>query len=162
MDIDKLVRINSLSRDLQRHGIAINSLDAVHQACIAVEEAPLQTMQEMHEQNGTVIIMEEQTQKPISPLQERRFELLLEMNNRKYDQELQTLKLTIASMSTQLEQMRLELKNMSEKPLLAKRPEKQEMLPAQAKENHPRQGAFTPSDVPIDKIFYFGNGGNKR
>jgi len=160
MDIDKLIKINNLSKELQRHGIAASALEAVQQACVVVEESPEQEAVLVMEQKEPV---QESSKVVLSPLQERRFELILEANNRRHDQEIAALRATIASMSTQLEQLRLEMKTVNERQLQAgmpKKVDKQEMLKTEVKENHPRQGAFKPGDetVSIEKIFYFGTG----
>ncbi len=159
MDVETMMKINALSRELQKHGIAINSVDAVRQARVVVEETPVTTGGQ-----ECVLMQEVPEQTKPSPLQERRFELLFEMNNRKYDQELNALKTALSSMSTQLEQMRLELKTMNERQLqmpVQKKIDKQEMLKTEVKEAHPRQGNFTSNDVAIEKVFYFGTGGSK-
>ncbi|GEM_PF-1644136 len=186
MDVETMMKLNALSKELQKHGIAITSTDAVNQARVIVEESPLsegsqqwldpckrvcsgsQQLLELpnaeHSEGAQECVFMETMQEQSKPsaLQERRFELLLEMNNHKYDQELSALKLVLSAMSTQLEQMRLELKTLNERQLQSGTPkklDKQEMLKTEVKEPHPRQGNYKPGDIDMQKMFYYGTGG---
>lgn len=95
-----------------------------------------------------------------SSLEERRTELLLEIQDKKYQQELSLLRSAINHLASELTQIKIELKRTTEQSKIleqSKQKERQEILQTQVKEDHPRQGKFTSADVDIQKLFYFGN-----
>ncbi|HLC32758.1 MAG TPA: hypothetical protein VJJ82_02950 [Candidatus Nanoarchaeia archaeon] len=146
MDVDKLQRINALASELRKHNFALSSDEAFEQAEQVYEGG-----------NGTQVIVE---QKPMQlqnadALSMRRFEMMLEQNNKKYEQEFATYRNAINMLAAQLELLKAELTKAS--VVAQERPkEKQAELKTEVKEAHPRQGNFQPSDVDIQKMFYFG------
>ncbi|MBW2970187.1 hypothetical protein KY309_03150 [Candidatus Woesearchaeota archaeon] len=144
MDVFKLQRINSLASDLRKHNFAGSSEDAFQQAEQVFEE----------KQQGAVEEAAPVVQKS-NGLAERRFELLLEQNNKKYVEEFQVLRSALNSLAQELESLKSELRKLSEQAP-PKPKERQEPLKTEVKEDHPRQGKFNPSDVDIQKMFYFG------
>ena len=144
MDVFKLQRINSLASDLRKHNFAGSSEDAFQQAEQVFEE----------KQHGAVEEAAPVVQKS-NGLAERRFELLLEQNNKKYVEEFQVLRSALNSLAQELESLKSELRKLSEQAP-PKPKERQEPLKTEVKEEHPRQGKFNPSDVDIQKMFYFG------
>lgn len=182
MDVDKLIRINSLSKELQRHGITNNSIDSLDQARIVVEQRQEQQPEiesSVESSQGTVLVLQSSiglntssgassgigpSEVKMSALQERRVELLLEMNAKKYEQEIQRLRAENSALQSSMEQLRLEVKTSNERNLQStmKKAEQQAVLKTEPKELHPRQGNFKSEDVSIEKMFYFGAGGIKR
>jgi parvulin-like peptidyl-prolyl isomerase len=145
MDVFKLQKINALASDLKKHNFAVSSEDAFQQAeQVYVEQAPPLS------EDAPVIV-----EKKVDNLAERRFELILEQNNRKYEQELGLLRSALNSLAVELESLKSELRKVHVEPL--KQKEHQAPLKTEPKEDHPRQGKFSPSDVDIQKMFYFGN-----
>jgi hypothetical protein len=65
------------------------------------------------------------------------------------------LKSALNTLAHELESVKSELRKLGES-VPPKPKEKQVELKTEAKEVHPRQGNFTPSDVDIQKMFYFG------
>ena len=152
------MKINNLSKDLQRYGMACSSIEGMEQARVMVEESTGESG------NGLVTIQESPTQPKVSALQERRIELLLEMNNKKYDQEIAGLKASLASLASQVDQFKLEMRAVSDRQMQSGIPKKidtQGVLKTEPKESHPRQGNYTPGDVSMEKIFNFGTGRSK-
>ena len=144
MDVFKLQRMNSLAAELKKHNFASSSQDAFQQAEQVFAEAPVQSVSDAPQ-----LVVEHKA----DPLAERRFELILEQNNRKYEQELGLLRSAVNSLAMQLEGLKSELMKVHEAP----RPKEQQVpLKTEPKEEHPRQGKFTSSDVDIQKMFYFG------
>jgi len=143
MDVFKLQRMNSLAAELKKHNFASSSQDAFQQA------------EQIFTEKEAVVSDEPQLviQQKADPLAERRFELILEQNNRKYEQELGLLRSAVNSLAMQLEGLKSELMKIHEAP----RPKEQQVpLKTEPKEEHPRQGKFTSSDVDIQKMFYCG------
>jgi len=143
MDVFQLQRVNSLAAELKKHNFAVSSEDAFQQAeqvYAEVKEQPADAPQVLVEQK-------------VDTLAERRFELILEQNNKKYEQEIGLLRSALNSLAQQLDSLKSELHKLHESP---KPREKQEPLKTEVKEDHPRQGKFTSNDVDIQKMFYFG------
>ena len=85
----------------------------------------------------------------------KKVELILEMNNKKYEQELSALRNAVTMLANELEILKSELRKSAEQmPVKVK--DKQVELKTEPKADHPRQGKFQPSDVDIQKMFYFG------
>jgi hypothetical protein len=145
MDVFKLQRMNSLAAELKKHNFAQSSEDAFQQA----EQVYVEKEQSEVSDSPQVIV-----QKP-DVLAEKRFELMLEQNNRKYEQELGLLRSALNSLAQQLEMVRAELHKVHEQAP-PKPKEVQAPLKTEAKEDHPRQGKFSSADVDIQKMFYFG------
>lgn len=146
MDVDKLQRINALASELRKHNFALSSDEAYQQA------------EQVYEGTGSQVIVEQKpmvTSQNQDALSMRRFEMMLEQNNKKYEQEFATYRNAINLLASQLEVLKAELSKFgrenTEKPK-----EKQVELKTEVKEAHPRQGNFQPSDVDMQKMFYFG------
>ena len=144
MDVFKLQKINSLASDLKRHNFAASSEDAFQQA----EQVFGQSSEEQ-------VVVEQPVEQKTDNLSERRTELLLDMNNKKYEQEFALLRSALKNLAQELEVLKSELRKFSEQSPKPK--EKQVELKTEVKEEHPRQGKFVPGDVDIQKMFYFGN-----
>jgi membrane-bound lytic murein transglycosylase MltF len=145
MDVFKLQKINALASDLKKHNFAVSSEDAYQQAeqVFAEQEAPV-----VAEVQHVVV-------QKVDSLAERRFELILEQNNKKYVQEIHLLRSALGSLAQELESVKSEIRRLHEQAP-SKPKEKQEPLKTEVKEDHPRQGKFTSADVDIQKMFYFG------
>lgn len=146
MDVFKLQRMNSLAAELKKHNFAQSSEDAFQQA----EQVYVEKEQSPISEVSQVVV-----EKP-NLLAERRFELILEQNNKKYEQELGLLRSALNSLAQQLEMVRAELHRAHEQAP-PKPKEVQAPLKTEVKEDHPRQGKFTSNDVDIQKMFYFGS-----
>ncbi len=143
MDVDKIQRINTLTSELRKHNFANSSEEAYQQAEQLYEDAEQAVVEEKQP-------LAEQT----THLEERKAELLIQMNNKKYEQEFSLLRSALNTLAQELETVKTELRKFSEQNPRPK--EKQVELKTETKEAHPRQGNFTPSDVDIQKMFYFG------
>ena len=94
-----------------------------------------------------------------SLLQQRKFEILLEMFQKRYDAELNSLKQQIVSLNDELSSLKDKLNNIQ-----TEQTEKLEIKkPIQSSSNNaeplkPRTGDFKPGDdeISIEKFFYFG------
>ncbi|VVB80946.1 Uncharacterised protein [uncultured archaeon] len=144
MDVFKLQKINSLAKELRSHNFADSSDSAFQQAEQVFEPSVQQ-----------VVVEEKPVIAPrIDVLSERKFEMLLEQNNKRYEQEIGLLRSALGTLANEIECLKSELKKMSEQNPKPK--EHQEPLKTEVKPEHPRQGKFTSSDVDIQKMFYFG------
>lgn len=143
MDVDKIQRINALTSELRKHNFATSSEDAFQQA------------EQLYEDSEQVVVEEKQpVAEQTTHLEERKAELLIQMNNKKYEQEFSLLRSALNTLAQELETVKTELRKFSEQNPRPK--EKQAELKTETKEAHPRQGNFTPQDVDIQKMFYFG------
>jgi len=146
MDVFKLQKMNSLAAELKKHNFASSSEDAFQQAeQIYVDKE----VSEISAEPQVVV------QQKSDPLAERRVELILEQNNRKYEQELGLLRSAVNTLANELENLKSELRKVHEQAP-PKPKEQQAPLKTEPKQDHPRQGKFQPNDVDIQKMFYFG------
>ncbi len=145
MDVFKLQKINNLAKELRNHNFASSSDSAFQQAEQVFEE-------------GQQVVIEEKPAvvQRVDALSERRFEMLLEQNNKRCEQEISLLRSALGSLANELECLKSELRKLSEQAP-PKPKDRQEPLKTEVKEEHPRQGKFTSSDVDIQKMFYFGS-----
>ena len=203
MDLEKIRKINELTKTLQQHNFATSSIDAVENATQVyneqpkVEQNPFQQPSQLgnpfvaqtqnQSQNFTVTPqaptpVQEQRQSESPSLLERRYQLILEMNTKKYDQEINGLKDQISTLSSQIMSLRADIMKISSQPkpqyqqevkneqtqqtqslnqqyqqeLAQQQPTQSNDPTPEPKKEHPRQGKFTSEDVPIEKYFYFG------
>jgi len=147
MDVEKLQKINMLASELRKHNFAVSSDDAFKQA-ETIYETP----------NGEQVIVQEKAAlvQQMDPLAHRKTELLLEMNNKKIEQEFNVMRNAINILAAEVENLKTELRKGTFVEA-AKHKEKQAELKTEVKEPHPRQGNFQPADVDIQKMFYFGS-----
>ena len=145
MDVFKLQKINNLASELRKHNIADSSDSAFQQA------------EQVFEPSVQQVVIEEKPAvvQRVDVLAERKFEMLLEQNNKKYEQEISLLRSAVGTLANELECLKSELRKLSEQAP-PKPKERQEPLKTEVKEEHPRQGKFTSTDVDIQKMFYFG------
>lgn len=142
MDVEKLQRINALANELRKHNFAVSNDEAYKQAEQVYDQEAVQQ----------IVVEEKPTEQQTDALATRRFEMTLELHNKKYEQEFTTLRNAINLLAGQLDVLKTELAKLNEQ----KPKEKQVELKTEVKEAHPRQGNFQPSDVDIQKMFYFG------
>ena len=143
MDVEKLKKMNELSKELKKHGMADSTAQAFAQAGEIVRDETFKK------------IIEPNTSSQKSAEFDSQYQIMLERQNRQIVQAVQALKETIAAMQAEIEMLKADRRAapVQERP----KQEAQTKVP-QKKESkeHPRQGGFTPEDVAMDKIFYFG------
>lgn len=160
MDVEALRKLNTLAGELQKHRISLSSEDALKQAEHILQ--PIQTMQEqssIERSETSKIIQNTET------LAERQYKLLLEMNNKKFEDAINTLQNTINNLSQEITRLKIDINLLSTRTAsqttqtTTQQEAKTEEKPKeeQKKEPHPRQGGFVPGDVSIEKMFYFGH-----
>lgn len=154
-DVEKLKKIAKLSQEMRKHGFATHSDDAVQAAqaiykgTIANEPTPEQRHQALQEK------------KNMAGQSTPEFEAF----SKQVSQRLGDIEGNLSTVISKMNEIIKEINDLQkagsrqgvprEKDVQAALP-KQE--PAQApKEPHARSGNYTPQDVQIDKIFYFGN-----
>ncbi len=140
MDIEELKKINNLTVQLKKHGIPAD--DAFKQAESLFKES---------KEDFSSAAVETNTSNQ-EYLLEKKFSLMLDMNNKKFQEAIDILSGSINALSQELAIIRNELAEARKAKPVQK--EKQEELPKQ--ESHPKQGQFSSSDVSIEKMFYFG------
>lgn len=98
-------------------------------------------------------------EQPGSALIESRVNLMLEMNNKRLEQKFTSMSDTISALAVEIDRLKGELQNFSEtkaRKVVHVVQEKQKALKTEQQTPHPKQGKFTPSDVSMDKMFYYG------
>lgn len=182
MDLEKLKKLNQLTKELQKHSFAFNSDEAFKQAGKVFEE----TQQELNhmikdesENKISVPVSSEQTKNDQQSdfLIQKKVEIMLEMNNKKFIEEIQNLKQEISNLHLQVQNLKSELQNNVNREINTEHtaspavkqtvqnevvqqqepPRVQETVQEKPKDPHPRQGNYTPEDVSIEKMFYYGN-----
>lgn len=182
MDVEKLMKMNAMVKELQKHNCASSKEDAVRQA-----EGLYNPSGEAAVDNcSSELVVEQKISAPLAisasapaqtiastggfgALEQRRFEMLLESNNKRYDEKILGMSGEIMSLRSQLsgqiDSIKNELRNLVDnkaQKIVHVTEETQKILKTEPKVPHPRQGNFTSDDVSIDKFFYFGSGGPKR
>ncbi len=149
MNITDVQKMNALASELRKNHFAGSSVDAYNQA--------QDIMSSREEHKDSVPSRDHSVVQDQAALFEKRFQLILEMNNKKYEQEFALLRSAINQLVGELNMVRGELQKAKEQVHEVPKPkEVQQPLKTEAKEAHPRQGNFTPNDVDIKKMFYFG------
>ena len=151
MDIEAMKKVNALTIELQKHGIAPSSEEAYQQAQQIFHsqdiQKPAETPLTTENHNDTLL--------------EKKYELMLTMNNKKFDEQIHSMQDSINTLTQELSRLKTELASMHTRTTSQEEPKKTETPTAQPtpakKEEHPRQGSFTPGDISIEKMFYFGN-----
>ncbi len=163
MDIERLKKINQMTKELQRAGFAGNSREAFSQADSLfrppAEEsavAPAQHNQEPVEAPSA------QHAAPADFLVEKKVALLVDMHTKKLNADVTFLQAQIQQLQSELQMLRQEVRTKPAAPAVSQvaapsMPPAPAAAPApEKKESHPRQGDFKPGDVSIEKMFYFG------
>lgn len=152
MDIEALRKINTLTKELQKHGMSASSEDALTQA--------QHILQPLHEQNNASLTT---TTEPAhnDVLLERKYKLLLEMNNKRFEESFQILNTAVSELTQEIGRLKTQLNNLRttqpESPPVVQAPVEEHPAETAKKELHPRQGSFVPGDISIEKMFYFGH-----
>lgn len=168
MDLEKMKKMNSLMKELQKHGFAENSTEAYSQT----EEMFNKHPQEAEIEGGLVQVEAPQTVQvettqasPVNSdyLLQQRFDMQLNDMQRKYDQEAVYNNDLVAALAKEIVDMKRQVELLQQaktvKNAVRKVVAEQEQVhfKKEFKEPHPMQGNVTPEDVAVDKIFYFGN-----
>lgn len=156
MNVNEIAKMNQMMKELQKHGIAQTAPDAYIQAQEIMGEKKVVTLK--NDAQGGIAV--ESVQVPGSAMIESRVSLMLDMNNKKVDAQIVTMKDTIAALAMEIERLKFELKKFSENKahkVVQVVQETQKSLKAEEKAPHPRQGNYAPGDVDIGKVFYFGH-----
>lgn len=166
MDVDKLQRINTLARELMKHGMAGSMDEAVKMAEDKIDGSPevsniQETMSDdMITQAQTAASSESPAPKENDSLELRKLRNLIDEQNR-----------TISGISGKINELVTEFNRLEQEINRLKtiqvpsgsdddkkgtqtqfRPQKTE----EKKEGHARTGSYTPEDVSVEKMFYSG------
>lgn len=167
-DVEKMKKLNELAKELQKHNFADDSQEAYKFAeKIYAEKSNDIFGSEIQESNqAKPEVQPESVEVPKedysgNELLERKYQLILEMNNKRFNEELSSLKQQVQYVNSEVEKLRLVVRRLEEQGIMQKPSERQETINVVEKkevpkEPHPRQGEFKSSDVPIEKFFYFG------
>jgi len=148
MNLDETQKANLLAETLQKNGIACSSSEAVDKANKII-----------HVTEGESTAEEDKLQ-----LLEKKYKFLLEQNNDRLLNEINSLKKSTSSLVVELNLIKSQIRQQGEKirnqesnqPVEKEVQKKIEDTKEIKKESHPKQGSFQPEDVSIEKIFYFG------
>ncbi len=142
MDVEKLKKMNELSKELKKHGIAESNKEAFEKAGEIVRDEAI----------GDVI--SQSTQKSeASDSFDKHYQIMLERQNRQLANEIIALKGAVIAIQEEIEKLK------QAKPMPAQQPKQETQATFAKKEEpkqHPRQGGFTSEDVAMEKVFYFG------
>lgn len=157
MDLEQLKKINTLSHELRRHGFSSSSEDAYREAERTIQIIPKQHVQPVQE--SAVI----EVPSSASALAERQFQLQVEQLTKQFSAELDAFREAVNDIIKEVNALHEDVSRLRAEASQPRKKEKQihiapeqKTLPDEKKEAHPRQGAFTPGDVDIQKMFYFG------
>ncbi|MBD3303527.1 hypothetical protein GF343_00110 [Candidatus Woesearchaeota archaeon] len=149
MNVEKLKKMNELSKELKKHGVADSTKEAFAKAGNMVRDEAV----------GEVISRSEQKPEQGSSF-DKQYQVTLERQNRQLAGEINTLKQTVAELKQAVEQLKKEPRPKPPEP----RPEPeppgpptvQAKLKKEESKDNPKQGKYTSEDVAVEKVFYFG------
>ncbi len=149
--LDKLKKINAMANELKKHKFAETNDEAAKLA-----EDFFTNKKEIPEEPKSVKI-EEADEMTI-----QKFELIMEMQNKKIKEELQVQKATINLLNKKIEELTSEVEKLKGKALSSpiqfeKKEQEVQANLAQSKKENPRSGDYSSDDVDLKKMFYFGN-----
>ena len=166
MDIDMMIRINALAKELVQKGVAGSSEEGAKMAQqmlqkTAVEEKPIARTY------STASEAQPQPKEAGQPMRSdalEQYEILLERLGRKFEREMNELKGQLQNVHTELSQIRMKLQAAPKAPQPHPAPREARVeMPERAgerrEEKKPAEAQakpFVPSDVSIEKMFYFG------
>ena len=164
MDIDMMIRINALAKELVQKGVAGSSEEGAKMAQqmlqkTAVEEKPIARTY------STASEAQPQPKEAGQPMRSdalEQYEILLERLGRKFEREMNELKGHLQNVHTELSQIRMKLQAAPKAPHPAPREARVEMPERAGERREEKKPAeaqakpFVPSDVSIEKMFYFG------
>lgn len=146
MNVEKLKKMNELSKELKKHGMADSTAEAFSQAGDMVREEAVKD----------IIIKSKDTQKSKDCF-DSQYQIMLERQNRQIAQEVQALKETVAAIQAEIEMLKADQKTAPAQQQEKPKQEVQKKFPQKEEsKEHPKQGGFTSDDVAVDKVFYFG------
>lgn len=179
-DVSKLQKINSVARELMKHGQASSMDEAVRKATLQVESGSVLVQQQMQEQ-APVQMPEQQQEEYTEPeyAPEIRAEQPVERpqpasQSPDVAQKLAEMDNKINRLIAEMTALKDEFRKLKESPVTppmrqkdAKQGQtqfKQDTAPSQQpkqeekkSEGHARSGNYKPDDVSIEKFFYYGN-----
>lgn len=158
MDVEKLKKINQLSVEFKKHGMAVSHDEAFAKASAVVRDDELK---DVLAQTSTTTSADA----PARPNQtasqgfDNQYQVLLERQNRQLVQEILALKETVAMLKSDVEQLKSNAARAAIVQQAQPKQEKQAVLHEKkesTEKSHPKQGNFTSEDVAIEKMFYYG------
>ena len=166
MDIDMMIRINALAKELVQKGVAGSSEEGAKMAQqmlqkTAVEEKPIART---YSTAGAAQPQPKEAGQPMRSDALEHYEILLERLGRKFGREMNELKGQLQNVHTELSQIRMKLQAAPKAPQPHPAPREARVeMPERAgerrEEKKPAEAQakpFVPSDVSIEKMFYFG------
>jgi uncharacterized protein (DUF111 family) len=152
VNIEKIKKVNQLSKEFKKHGMAME--EALEQASDSVHEEEIKEfLQESKEQMNSAK----------NPSSTEQYIIMLERNNRKIIEEVQKVKEEVTKIMNEFEDIKRKLHEQSvpsqqpvQEEITQKKIEKQAKLTPKKKIKNPRQGDINPEDVSIEKMFYYG------
>jgi len=141
MDVEKLKKMNELSKELKKHGMAESTKEAFEKAGKMVRDEAV----------GDVI--SKSTQKAeASDSFDKHYQIMLERQNRQLANEIIALKEAVAAIKEEIDKLK-QAKPIQQQP---KQEKQATFAKKEEQKQHPKQGSFTSEDVAVDKVFYFG------
>ena len=169
MDVEKLQRINTLARELMKHGMAGSMDEAVRMAEEKITGAPeVSNIKETMSDDMIAQTQVSQSADNLAPKEQDMIEL------RKIKSALDSQANTINNMAGKINEMVTEFNRLNEEinrlktiqvPSASAAPEKKQAKgtqtqfraqPEEKKEGHARSGNYNSDDVSVEKIFYSG------
>jgi len=170
MDIEKIKKINEMSKSLRTHHFAIDSQDATSDAQKIFDDIIPEKTTETGTPMPSPSIHSPSESQPINiPLIEKKFQILLDQNVKSFKDDLRNLQDTVEFLQQELSKMHQRVSKLQQPVKIVQQdPVKEEQVTQVVQEqpvehekeettSHPRSGNLTSSDVSIEKFFYYGN-----
>ena len=150
IDVEKMKKMNFLIKELQKHGIAKSSEDALAKAEIMVDREKSFSEEPAEESHSVVAENNESRQMNV-----------LERNYQNMSNQLSLVKQQMLCLGQEIARMRQEFAQHkhqvpAESTVVREEPKEQPEAEEKKEESHPRSGEYSSSDVSIEKFFYCG------
>ena len=179
MDVEQMMKVNLLSKELKKHGFAISSQDAFKQAesayghvfehsALAHQAQLLEPAEAKSEPGAPATHFSAPAQELRTEsdhfLLNKKIEILIKKNSVQLERQMEALKEMVTALASELELLRKAVNRKEEAPKTyvfespKEHKEPQETLQKHTEQTafHPKQGNYQTSDVSVEKMFYFG------
>ncbi len=175
MDIEKIRKINEISKNLRAHHFDMNSEEAVNEVRnifdADIPQPQVQTMQEIKPSQNLQSTQTTNNQNGASVLLlEKKFQIMLSQSVKTLKDDLTNLQDTVEFLQQELSKLHQKVAKIQQpvaqpqpaqfsqpvQQIQTQQPQQNVQRPEEPKPTHPRQGNLTSDDVKIEKFFYYG------
>ena len=166
MDIETLRKIQETEKALRIHNISVSTHEASEQVSqdVYVGGTKVPTFEDVSQSAGDILLKQKEEAYQQSRQQQREVTKMDDQQTKEVQNKINEQAQLISSQARMIYELQgvvndiiREIKKMQTSVPTKNPSERQVVLKAEDKQEHPRSGGYTSADVSIDKIFYAGN-----